>query len=349
MPPFLYPLQGYKGKPFKLKFPEGNRTQKLGAYLFYLVNKGYTGEQAFQIVRLMNTYVFEKPILECALEAEILNDSTLQKLQEGQEDKALTHSGVASEIIDRFDLITLNGAFYSYECGVYKPFPDGRITNYLTETYPKLNSNFEKEVVRHIKGLTYTEYPEDDGTVNVKNGILEFDDAGSVTLLPHSKEHISFRQFNAIYRPEVKSKLLDDTMLKWFNGDFNQIELFEQVLGYLLMNHVNYQKIFFFIGAPSTGKTTVLKLVIVFCGKENISTIQLEDMNKPFGLASIVNKVANVFSDIRKTKVLASEIFKMLADGSPVRINQKYKADFSYVFTGKMLFGMNEMMWYSFS
>lgn len=64
-------------------------------------------------------------------------------------------------------------------------------------------------------------------------------------------------------------------------------------------------------------------------------------MGKPFGLASIVNKVANIFSDIRKSKVLASETFKMLADGSPLQINRKFKGELTYCFTGKLLFGMN--------
>lgn len=298
LPYFLYPLQ--KGqKPFEIDFPEGDRTQKLGAYLFYLVDKGYSAEQAFEIVRLINDYVFETPI---------------------PDDKNITHSDIAKEIIDNFNLITVNNDFYTYDAGVYKHFPDSKITNYLTECYPKLNINFEREVIRHIKGLTYTEYPEDDGMVNVRNGILKFDDSGAVILLPHSKEHVSFKQFNAIYNPDVKSKLLDDTLLKWFSESLEQIELFNQVLGYLLMNHVNYQKIFFFIGVPSTGKSTLLKLIQEFCGKENVSAIQLDDMNKPFGLASIVNKTANIFSDIRKTKILASDVFKMLA-------NEKYIGD----------------------
>jgi phage/plasmid-associated DNA primase len=68
---------------------------------------------------------------------------------------------------------------------------------------------------------------------------------------------------------------------------------------------------------------------------------QQYSLNKPFGLASIVNKTANIFSDIRKTKVVVSDIFKMLADGSPIKINQKYKQEFTYCFTGKLLFGMN--------
>lgn len=344
LPQFLYPLQGYRGKPFDLNFPEGDRTQKLGAYIFYLVKKGYTADRAFQIVRLMNSYIFENPIPEKTLEAEILNESTLKKLQDQEKekvDKNLSHSDLAKDIIARFNLITVNGDFYSYENGVYKPFPNGKITHYLTEHYPKLNANFEREVIRHISGLTYTEPPKDDGTVNVKNGILSFSPDGTVTLLPHTMEHISFKQFNASYDPEAQSKLLDDTLLLWFSGSSKQIELFNQLLGYLLMNHVNYQKVFFFVGAPSTGKTTLLKLVICFCGNENVSAIQLEDMGKPFGLASIVNKIANVFSDIRKTKVLASETFKMLADGSPLQINRKFKQEFTYCFTGKLLFGMN--------
>lgn len=344
LPPFLYPLQGYKNKPFMLDFPEGGRTQKLGAYIFYLVKKGYTADQAFQIVRLMNSYIFENPIPEKTLEAEILNESTLKKLQDQEKEKAdknLSHSDLAKEIISYFNLITVNGDFYSYENGVYKPFPNGKITHYLTEHYPKLNANFEREIIRHISGLTYTEPPKDDGTVNVKNGVLSFSPDGTVVLLPHTMEHISFKQFNATYNPKAQSKLLDDTLLLWFNGSSKQIELFNQLLGYLLMNHVNYQKVFFFVGAPSTGKTTLLKLIICFCGNENVSAIQLEDMGKPFGLASIVNKIANVFSDIRKTKVLASETFKMLADGSPLQINRKFKGELTYCFTGKLLFGMN--------
>lgn len=343
LPPFLYPLQ-MDNASFKLDFVEGNRTQKLGAYIFYLVKKGYTADQTFQIVRLMNSYIFENPIPEKTLEAEILNDSTLKKLQEQEKEKAdknISHSDLAKEIIDYFNLITVNGDFYNYENGVYRPFPNGRITNYLTKNYPKLNANFEREVIRHISGLTYTEQPKDNGSVNVKNGILNFTDDGNVILLPHTKEYISFKQFNAVYDPKAKSKLLDDTLLLWFNGSSKQIELFNQLLGYLLMNHVNYQKVFFFVGAPSTGKSTLLKLIICFCGNENVSAIQLEDMGKPFGLASIVNKVANIFSDIRKTKVLASDTFKMLADGSPLQIGRKFKNDLTYCFTGKLLFGMN--------
>lgn len=343
-PIFLLPLQKSKNKPFDLDFPKGDRTQKLGAYVFYLVNKGFTAEQAFKTIRFMNQFVFEEPIPEDILNAQILNESTLKKAQEQQqtrESKSLSQSDLAKEIIERFNLITVNGDFYSYESGVYKPFSGGKITQYLTENYPNANSNTEREVIRHISGLTYTEVPDDDGSVNVKNGILKFDPSGIAIFCPHSLDQISFKQFNALYEPTAQSKLLDDTLNLWFENSSKQIELFEQLLGYLLMNHVNYQKIFFFIGAPSTGKSTVLDLIRRFCGKDNVSAVQLADMERPFGLASIVNKTANIFPDLKKTKVLRSDIFKMLADGSPIQVNRKFKQEFTYCFTGKMIFGMN--------
>ena len=344
LPPFLYPLQMDNAK-FKLEFPEGNRTQKLGAYLFYLVEKGFTVDQAFQIVELLNKFIFENPIPENTFKGQILNDTTYKKLLDKQKENTInkiTPSDIAKEIINKFTLITINDNFYNYENGVYKPFPKRKITKYLTENYPKSTGYVEKEVIRHISGLTYSEIPKDNRTVNVKNGILQFSDNGNVTLLPHSKDNISFIQFNAAYEPNITSPLLDKTLSIWFENNSNQIELFKQLLGYLLMRHVHYQKVFFFVGAPSTGKTTILKLITCFCGNENVSAIQLEDMKRNFILASIVNKVANIFSDIRKTKVIGSDIFKMLADGSALTIDPKFGKPFTYCFTGKLLFGMND-------
>ena len=79
LPFFLMPLQKSKEKPFDIHFPEGERTQELGAYLFHLVSKkGFTAEQAFNIIRYMNAYVFDNPIPKRTLDAQILNDSTLE-------------------------------------------------------------------------------------------------------------------------------------------------------------------------------------------------------------------------------------------------------------------------------
>lgn len=80
LPYFLYPLQ-MDNASFKVEFPEGDRTQHLGGYLFHLVGKkGYSAEQAFEIIRLMNQYIFDSPIPDDLLNSQILNDTTFEKL-----------------------------------------------------------------------------------------------------------------------------------------------------------------------------------------------------------------------------------------------------------------------------
>lgn len=79
LPFYLYPLQSGT-KSFDMDFAPGERTQKLGGYLFYLVNKGYSAENAFEVVRMMNKYIFDNPIRESTLNAEILNSTTMEKL-----------------------------------------------------------------------------------------------------------------------------------------------------------------------------------------------------------------------------------------------------------------------------
>ncbi len=350
LPFFLYPLQKAKERPYDITFPSGARTQELGGYLFHLAkmeNKGLNiaPEQAFNIVRYMNNYVFEDPIPEDSLNAEILNGSTLEKLKASQKEKAeknLSHVSIGDEIIDRYDLITVNGDFYGYENGVYKPFADGKITAFMSDNYPTVKISMKREVTDYIKGKTFQDQPQSSGEINVKNGLLSIDDSGKVRLLPHSAENISFKQFNAVYNPNAKCELLEESLFKWFSGNSEEIELFKQLMGYLMMNHVDYEKIFFFIGLPSTGKTCLLKLIIHFCGKENVSSIDLNDMNQNFGLEPLIEKIANIAGDLPKTKVLKSDKFKMLADGSPISIKRKYKSVLTYSFTGKLIFGMNQ-------
>ena len=211
----------------------------------------------------------------------------------------------------------------------------------MSEYYPAMKLSFKKEMIDYMKGKANKEEPKDSGIINVKNGILSIT-GDTVILNPHSSEIVSFKQFNAAYNPYQKSALLEESLSKWFDDDTEQITLFKQLLGYLMMNHVDYEKVFFFVGMPSTGKTKLLKVIQNFCGKENVSSIPLQKMEQKFGLSGIVDKTLNIVSDLPKIKLLKSDTFKMLADGSEISISRKYQKDIDYAYTGKLIFGMNQ-------
>ena len=78
----------------------------------------------------------------------------------------------------------MNGDCYSYDGGIYRKFSDDKIRAYVCEHYPNQKENFRKEVLFFIKGKSFRETPEEDNIVNVKNGILTFNEDGTGIFSP---------------------------------------------------------------------------------------------------------------------------------------------------------------------
>lgn len=83
-----------------MDFPEGNRTNQLGGYIFHLVQKGFSAIDAFQVINLMNRYIFDQAIPDDLLQSQILNDSTLQKAESLQ--KETKNQEISPESFSRF-------------------------------------------------------------------------------------------------------------------------------------------------------------------------------------------------------------------------------------------------------
>ena len=347
VPKFLYPLQKSKDKPFNMNFSEGDRTQPLGGYTRHLVGcKGFSTEDAFQIVQIINDFTFDNPIKQKILETQILNESTFQKCMEDEverQEKNLTQVQVGEEVISQFGIITCKNQMYAYENGVYLPLEKDEIGSYIRKLHPGIKTSFKNEVMDYISDITFRKaiYEEKD-LINVKNGFLKISLDGTVELLPHTKEYISFRQFNAYYDPNLKSKLLQSTLYKFFDGDSEQLELFKQILGYLLMNDTIYGKCFFFVGLPSSGKSQILNMVRVFCGKRNVSNLSLNAFDDKYRPAAIVDKIANINADLEKAKIRSTGNFKSLVTGDAITLERKYEHSFSYVSTAKLIFATNQ-------
>ncbi len=238
-------------------------------------------------------------------------------------------------------MITVNDNFYTYDSGVYNPLSKEKIKSFIVRQHPTAKINFRNEVLEFVKGQTYRELDNiRTDLINVKNGMLRIE-GDTAKRIPHSKDIVQFTQFNAEYNPDATYPLLDDMLLKVFDNSSEQIELFHQMLGYLMMNHVNYQKCFFMIGLPSSGKSTVINMIICFCGKENVSSIDLNAFNKRFAISEIVNRTANIVADRQKYKIETSGIFKSLVTGDGITVERKYQQSFTYYNSTKLIFGMN--------
>ena len=345
LPPALYPLQKNRDKPFTMDFSAGDRNNQLSSYAFYLTQKGISAEDAADIIRGLNDYVLEDPLPDEEIDL-ILRAETLEKMAKNariQKDKALSHADVGQEVIDHFGIVTVQDQIFRYEGGLFVETDENMIGSYIRRCHPAIKSSLKNEAIDFIKDMTYRQsMKEAPDLINVKNGFLKVGEDDAVDLIPHSKDLVSFRQFNAVYDPGAVSEVLNETLLKFFDGDQDQILLFKQMLGYLLCNHVEYQKCFFFIGSPSSGKSQILNMVTVFCGRENVSNLTLKEFDDRFRPASLVGKTVNINSDLENVRIPASGQFKSLVTGDAITIERKFGKPFSYANTAKLIFASNQ-------
>ena len=345
LPPALYPIQKSKERPFHMDFGSGNRNNTLSAFALHLPKEGISAEETVRIIKGMNQFVLEDPVSEDELNT-ILRPETLQKIRHNEllrQEKNLTQVQIGQEVIDQFGIVTVQGQMYRYRSGVYLPVDEGLIGAYIRKLHPSVKASMKSEALDYIADMTFKEVlQEETNLINVKNGLLSIGTDGSIQLLPHSKDVVSFRQFNANYDPMADNPVLRMTLTKFFDGDQEQMRLFRQLLGYLLCNHTEFQKCFFFVGSASSGKSKILNMITNFCGKANVSNLTLKELDDRFRAANIVGKTANIVADLENTKILTSGCFKSFVTGDAVTMERKYGKAFSYVNTAKLIFASNQ-------
>lgn len=345
LPPALYPIQKSLNKPFDMDFSAGNRNNRISEYAFHLSNIGITTDEVKRIIIGLNKYFVDDPLSDDEIDL-ILRPETLEKLgkvERERVERSLTHVQVGNEVIEAYSPITVDGVIYGYKNGAYSPLSDERIGAYIRKCHPSVKTTMKNEAVDFIKDITFRNFvTESDDLINVRNGLLKIGSDGSANLIQHKKEFISFRQFNATYDPEARSEILRTTLNKFFSGDNEQLELFKQMMGYILMNNTDFQKCFFFVGSPSSGKSKILNMISEFCGRKNVSNLTLKELDDRFRTANIVGKIANINADLEKATMTSSGNFKALTTGDSLTLEKKYGKPFEYVNTAKLLFASNQ-------
>ncbi len=323
------------------------RQSGLFTYMNPVKAAGYSYEEYKTVAELIDRFIFKQSLgdeFENAIRKEAW-DALNQNYLDGK----FNHALFGDQLISELKLISVNGDIYTYSGGIYVPKDINDMNSIIINKIPELKINQRRETIEFIRGRCAKKLTRNNlKRVNVKNGIIEFTPNREtknydVTLLNHTPDIIEFRQFNAEYRPDVEYPLLDETLNKVFCGDQDLINLFYEIIGYLMMDHVNFHKAFFLVGKPSGGKSNVLKMIINFVGQQNVSTLSLKDFNDKFRLSGIVHKICNISADLDQITVTESGTFKSLVTGDGVIVEEKYGRSYTYYNTAKLLFGCNTL------
>lgn len=185
--------------------------------------------------------------------------------------------------------------------------------------------------------------------MKTREEVLANPGAGSELLwtefLPHSKRDFLTYVLPLEYSPvgELPMSAEFGAMMEsvWPDEDRESKSwLYREILGAALIPE--HPMMFFFIGAPKSGKSTLIMLVAKLLGGKNIGSVDPSLWGQRFALHPLLGKLANIDTDISTTGRVSDAVAKKVIDGR-VTVDRKNQDAVNARLPALHLFGGNDM------
>lgn len=326
------------------------RNQELYNYIIYLQTKGFKRDEIKETIEVINQFVFADPLTEseiatiCRDEAFKPDDVIAEQIAKAEEKRTgWSHNDFGDELINAFNIITVNGQLYVYEDGYYQQ--DERIIERkMIELYPGIKQTQRNEVLSYIRiktHLTTAKLKVNPYVINLNNTRL---DVRTGKCLEYTPKAIEFDRIPVTYDAGAYCADLDKMLNRVFLCDNEVKNLFKEMIGACLLKHNRYQKAFLLYGSGSNGKSTILDLVKKFLGRNNITSIELDKLTTDkFAPAELENKLANIGDDINDVALRDTGTIKKLFSGNAILVQRKGERPFNlepyatHIFSGNAI------------
>lgn len=348
VPKWLTSVSAPSGKfQFKGMGDGSGRNQELFNYIVYLQTKGFNKAEIRETISIINDYVFEDPLSEteigtiCRDEAFKPDDVIAEQVAEAEKRSTFSHISIAEEIVSKHRLLKYNGVIYEYADNYYQPAEFLR--RYVRETYRGAKNNQVNEVVSYISDMNEIRR----GSIKVNPYVINLENTrlNVVTgeCLQFTPDVIEFDRIPVTYDPSAYCADLDKMLNRVFLGDREVINLFEEMLGAVLLKHNRYQKAFLFCGKGSNGKSTILDLIKTFLGAGNYATLSLEEVTGRFNKILLEHKHANIGDDIDNVTIKDTGTLKKMIAGNAITVEDKGEKGYAVELYATHIYSANEI------
>lgn len=258
---------------------------------------------------------------------------------------------IANYIIENEHIIVIAGKPYIYKNGVYKKDEDGNILRYLIKsmileeliTINKINRVYQLIVTNHKLKVDIDKVNRHPNEwINFKNGFL---DVRNMKMVEHSPDYLSINQIPHEFNieKEVPEDSVANEFLHGIIKDSDDLEMLLQYIGYCMTVDTRLQKFLVITGLGGTGKSTIVRLVNTAIGKENISSLSLQDLNERFNATNLFGKILNSCADIPSKAMEQVDIIKKITGEDMIKGEYKGGAVFFFNSYAKLMFSANEI------
>ncbi|HEY8310810.1 MAG TPA: phage/plasmid primase, P4 family [Gemmatimonadaceae bacterium] len=241
---------------------------------------------------------------------------------------------------------------YNHLTGVYEEDTTNALMDHIRVALETRNGSTlaEREsiykVLRSRQDVPHRRVQVDDPgpLLVVRNGVLNVE---SGELREHTPVHIGFRHVPTDFRsekdiPEYALQRVDEFVARVI-PDEDDRRVWWQYVGYILHRGYFTRGIFYLIGPHGAGKSALLELLANCLGPNNFSHVTPTQMSSDFGLAPLLNALANVSAEAGVNHSTATiETMKALSGGDAVSINRKNKDRVEEKLHVPMLFSAND-------
>lgn len=314
------------------------RNQALFDYILKLQGAGYNKDQAKETIELINKYVLRKPLDARELET-ILRDESFNKIVYFDDRGKLIHHKFAEYLVNEYHIRNIDNVLHIYNNGVYVDATAeierkmiAEIPNMLRATRQEILSTLELIAPRVVLSPP-THLVLGNGLYNINTKELE----------DFTPQYVSKNRIATNFNKYAVSKDVDKVLKKISCNDKSLQMLLEEVVGYTLLRRNELGKAFILTGHGSNGKSTFLDMINNMIGKENISSLSLQELGQRFKTAELYGKLVNIGDDIPNSYMEDNSVFKKLATGEPVNVERKGRDPFDFTNYAKLIFSANDV------
>lgn len=332
VPKWLFPVPA--NVDFQNLSAGDGRNQTLFNYILTLQSHDFNQDEARECIRIINDYVLKNPLPKSELET-VLRDEAFQKP---------TFFNGTTFLFDKFadyfrrtdHVISIEQNLHVYKDGIYRG--GQREVEAAMIKHFALNTTRRREVWNYLQLQDLEGKKNEAKYIAFRNGIY---DLVSDELKPFSPDYIVTNKINYDYNPYAYSELVDKTLNKLACNDDQIRALLEEMVGYTFFRRNELGKAFILIGDKSNGKSTFLHMVQTMLGEENVSALDLKDLDDRFSTVMMVNKLANIGDDIEGDWIPNGATFKKIVTGDRIPAEQKGIPKFEFTPYCKLLFSAN--------
>ena len=314
------------------------RNQELFNYILTLQSAELSKDDIKTSITLLNKYVLPEPLEESELN-KILRDDSFKKPVFFSDGK-FSHDKFGRYLINSFNILFLDGQLHIYKDGVYQNNTK-LIESVMIDVIPTITARQRSEVLKYLEIKAPKKESENNAHyIAFNNGIYNLN---TDKLEEFSPDIIVKNKIPHNYNYDAYNSDMDG-VLDRISCDDDQIrDLLEEVAGYCFYRRNELRKAFIFIGDKANGKSTYLDCLIAMVGRENTTTLDLNELGDRFRTAELFNKLINAGDDIGDEFIPNPAIFKKIVSGDPIVVERKGQDPFTLYNYAKPIFSANNI------